>query len=229
MMVLCNPHNPGGRQWSLDELRRVASLAAKYGVIVISDEIHGDLMLFGHRHYSFFEAGEDAREWGMVLGAPSKTFNIPGLNFSWMVVENPALRDGFYSWLSLNEFNDPPFFATIATEAAYDHGSGWLRETLKYIEENITFLISQLETRIPAIKAVCPEASYLVWLDCRSLGMDSVELARFFTDEAGLALNNGAMFGKEGEGFMRINVALPRKRLAEAINRLEAAVKNHNT
>lgn len=224
MMVLCNPHNPGGRQWQPEELERVAEIAVRYGVIVISDEIHGDLMLDGKKHYSYFSAGENAEKTGIMFGAPSKTFNIPGLVSSWIVIRNPELREKFYSWLEVNEFSVPAFFATAATEAAYRHGEHWLACTLEYIEGNMTFLEKRLED-INGIRAIRPDASYLVWLDCRGLGLGQADLEDLFVRKAGLALNSGTVFGKEGEGFMRLNVALSRKELGIALDRLEAAVK----
>lgn len=224
MMILCNPHNPGGRQWSLDELRKIASVAARHNVIVISDEIHGDLMLDGKVHNSYFSAGEDAVKTGIMFGAPSKTFNIPGLVSSWIVTRNPELRDGFYKWLEVNEFNAPTFYATVSTEAAYEFGREWLGNTLRYIEENMDYLESRIDEIAP-IKSIRPDASYLVWLDCRALGLDQESLNRLFID-AGLALNDGAMFGKEGEGYMRLNVALSRMKLGTAIDNLRNAVEN---
>jgi len=224
MMILCNPHNPSGRQWSLEELRQIAGIAAKYDVKVISDEIHGDLMLPGKEHACYFNAGEDSEKTGMVFGAPSKTFNIPGLVSSWIAIRNPELRNGFYSWLETNEFNAPAFFATIATEAAYNYGEPWLRTTMDYIVGNMKLLGERLSV-IPGIKMVEPDASYLVWLDCRGLGLSQEQLNKLFTEDARLALNDGAMFGVQGTGYMRMNVALPRKELECALERLGLAVE----
>lgn len=226
MMILCNPHNPVGIQWPAEILRQVADICASAGMIVVSDEIHGDLML-GHRpHIPFLSVNENAKRIGIMLGAPSKTFNIPGLVSSWCVIKNPTLREEFFSWLTSNEFNDPTFFATLATEIAYNNAEGWLEQALDYIQGNIEYIAKTLpEMTGGKIKAYMPEASFLVWLDCRSLGLKQAGLINLFIDKAGLALNDGTMFGQEGEGFMRINVASPRAIVEEAVTRIANAVK----
>ncbi len=220
MMILCNPHNPAGIQWDDATLRSVASLAAKYGVKVVSDEIHGDLMLYGKRHYPFAMVSDEAAAVSITLGAPSKTFNIPGLVSSWVVVKNPAIREPFYRWLSVNEFNSPMMPAVIATEAAYRHGEEWLGEMLRYIEGNITAVEEYLAARESRIKPVRPDASFLVWLDCRELGLDQQALVDLFVNRARLALNDGTMFGTEGCGYMRFNVAAPRSVVLGALKQL---------
>ncbi len=225
LMVLCNPHNPIGITWEPAVLQQVASLAKQYGVIVVSDEIHGDLALFGHKHHPFATVSDDAAEVSITLSAPSKTFNIPGLVSSWCVVKNPELRRGFFSWLETNEFNEPTSVATIATEAAYKCGSEWLDQAKSYIERNIMaveeFCASKLPRRILPVR---PEASFLVWLDCRPLGLDHERLVDLFVNHAGLALNDGEMFGRGGFSHMRLNVASPRKVLLGAMEKLQSAI-----
>ena len=223
IMILCNPHNPGGLRWKLDTLREVASIAAKHNMIVISDEIHADLILSGEPHHCYFQAGSDAEQTGIVFGAPSKTFNIPGLVSSWSVIKNPELREGFYKWMSVNEFNDAPFTAVIPTEAAYTHGEQWRIELIKYLNENIDFVEEFFKKYIPKIRVLRPEASFLVWLDCRKMDMSQEELVDFFINRAHLALNDGSMFGKEGTGFMRMNIATSRDYLKEALESLKRA------
>ncbi len=224
LMILCNPHNPAGIQWSRDDLARVASLCRRHGVIVISDEIHGDLMLYGKRHIPFLSVGPDAEAVGITLGAPSKTFNIPGIISSWIVVKNPALRKPFYEWMECNEFSSPTFMATTATEIAYRTAEPWLEEMLRYIEGNIAAVERYFAENIPEIKPMRPQASFLVWLDCRRLGLSQAELTDLFINHARLALNDGEMFGVEGRGFMRLNVATPRHRLLKALKRLATAL-----
>ncbi len=223
MMILCNPHNPGGLRWSLEDLCRVADIAAKYDMIVISDEIHADLVLSGESHNCFFQAGKEAEKVGIVFGAPSKTFNIPGLVSSWSVIKNEKLRDDFYKWLSVNEFNDAPFTSVIPTEAAYNYGEPWRKELIGYINGNIDYVDDFFKKYIPQIKVIRPEASFLVWLDCRDMKMTQKELVDFFVNKAHLALNDGSMFGDEGIGFMRMNVATSRSFLAEALESLKRA------
>lgn len=225
MMILCNPHNPGGIQWSIDTLRQVAALCHKYNVKVISDEIHGDLMLYGNTHHSFATVSKEAEAVSITLGAPSKTFNIPGLVSSWIVIKNPELREPFYNWLESNEFNESTFVATIATEAAYTTGAEWLSEAMSYVEQNIDATIEFCATHMPQIKPMRPQASFLVWLDCRELGLSQAQLVDLFVNKAKLALNDGTMFGIEGTGFMRLNVACPRSVVMEALTRIAEAIK----
>lgn len=225
LMVLCNPHNPVGLQWDADTLREVARLARRYGVIVLSDEIHGDLMLFGRRHIPFASVSEDAAAVSVSFGAPSKTFNIPGLVGSWMVVPHRGLREGFYHWMEVNEFSSPFFAATVGGEEAYRKGEEWLDELLHYIEGNILAVEDFVKSEMPELKAVRPQASFLIWLDCRGLGMTQPELEDFFINKARLALNSGTMFGSQGAGFMRLNVAMPRHQLLDAMASLARAVR----
>lgn len=225
MMIVCNPHNPIGLQWSRETLAEVGRLCRKYGVLVISDEIHGDLMLGGRRHFPFADCGEDAAAVAITFGAPSKTFNIPGLVSSWCVVKNPEIREPFFHWLEVNEFNATTFVSTIGAEAAYSHGEEWLGEALEYIEGNLDALEEYLKENLPEVKMVRPEASFLVWMDFNGLNLSHDELVDLVVNHAGLALNDGEMFGPEGHGFMRVNVATPRKMLFEAMDKLAKACK----
>lgn len=224
MMILCNPHNPIGIQWSRETLAEVGRLARKYGVIVISDEIHGDLMLGGRPHYPFAASGEDAAAVAVTFGAPSKTFNIPGLVSSWCVIKNPELREPFFQWLEVNEFNATTFVSTIGAEAAYNNGEQWLAEVTEYLEGNIDAVEQFISTRLPGIRMVRPQASFLIWMDFRGLNMNHDELVDLVVNHAGLALNDGEMFGAQGHGFMRVNIATPRRSLLEALGRLESAL-----
>ena len=223
MMILCNPHNPVGIQWDAETLRHVASLARRYGVKVISDEIHGDLMLYGARHIPFCSVSDDAAAVSITFGAPSKTFNIPGLVSSWMIVHNPELRKEFYDWMAVNEFSAPIFTATVATEAAYRNGEEWMTELLEYLQGNIDAVIDFVERSMPGVRAVRPQASFLVWLDFRGLGLSHDELLERMLKKARLALNDGAMFGHQGTGFMRLNVAKPRVELLKDMARMAQA------
>lgn len=225
MMILCNPHNPVGIQWSRETLAEVGRICREGGVVCVSDEIHGDLVLHGKPHYPFAACGEDCEAVAVTFGAPSKTFNIPGLVSSWCVVRNPALREEFFQWLEINEFSTPTFVSTIGTEAAYRNGGQWLSEAMGYIEKNIETVKKFLAERLPRIGMVEPQASFLIWMDFRQLGLDHDSLVDLVVNRAGLALNDGEMFGAEGHGFMRVNVATPRCCLIKALERLEAAVK----
>ena len=226
LMVLCNPHNPIGICWDKDTLKEVARLARKYGVIVISDEIHGDLGIFGHRHTPFASVSEDAEMVSISFGAPSKTFNIPGVTSSWCVVKNPEIRKPFFDWLQVNEFSVPTWFSTVATEAAYTEGEEWLDELIPYIEDNIRTVEEYCKQNLPEIHPVRPQASFLIWLDCTKLGLNHDELIDLFVNHAHLALNDGEMFGHGGEGHMRLNVANPRSILLNALEQLKNAINS---
>ena len=224
MMILCNPHNPIGIQWDRPTLARLARLCRDAGCVVVSDEIHGDLMLGGRPHIPFLAAGEDAEAIGIMLAAPSKTFNIPGLVSSWMAVKNPELRKGFYHWLEVNEFSSPVSFSVIGAEAAYRNGEQWLDEMLEYVEDNIAFTRDYIARNIPGLSMVEPQASFLVWLDFRALHLCQDEIMRLLLDKAHLALNDGTMFGPQGAGFARLNVGTPRCVLEKALDSLRRAI-----
>ena len=225
MLVISNPHNPGGIVWDRATLERVADICDRNNVIVISDEIHCDLALFGHRHIPFATVSEAAARCSITLGAPSKTFNIAGIVSSYAIVPNPALRRPLFKWMSANEFDEPTLFAPIATIAAFAQGEEWRRQMLDYVEENVLFLERFCADNLPGIKPLRPQASFLVWLDCRPLGLNHAQLNDLFINRARLALNDGEMFGPGGEGFMRLNVATPRVVLREALERIALALK----
>ena len=225
MLILSNPHNPGGMVWDASTLRRLAAFCHERGIIVLSDEIHCDMVLSGHRHVPFASVSPEAAACSITFGAPSKTFNIAGIVSSYAIVPDDALRNKYYGWLAANELNEPTLFAPIATIAAFRQGEEWRRQMLAYVEANIDFVDTYLRAHIPAIRAVRPQASFLVWLDCRALGLDHDALVGLFVNRARLALNDGEMFGPGGQGFMRLNVGTPRRVLAEALERLRAAVE----
>ena len=225
MLVLSNPHNPAGIVWSRDTLKRLAEFCHRKGLIVISDEIHCDMALFGNKHIPFASVSEEAAACSITFGAPSKTFNIAGIVCSYAVVPDDGLRERFFSWLEANEFGAAPIFSPIATIAAFRKGEEWRRQMVAYIEGNIEYVISFCRERIPQIRPLRPQASFLVWLDCRGLGLDHDSLISLFIDKAGLALNDGEMFSPGGEGFMRLNIGTPRSVLETAMISLEKAVK----
>ncbi len=225
LLILSNPHNPAGIVWDEETLRRLAHFCAERGIIVISDEIHCDMALFGNRHHPFASVSEEAAQCSITFGAPSKTFNIAGIVSSYCIVPNKDLRNRLFSWMAANELDEPHIFAPIATMAAFNEGEEWRRQMLHYIEGNIMFVEDYLKENLPQIKPLRPQASFLVWLDCRGLHLQHDALVSLFVDEAGLALNDGEMFGKGGEGFMRMNIASPRAVLREALGRLKDAVE----
>ena len=225
MLILSNPHNPGGTVWEADTLRRLAAVCHKRGIIVVSDEIHADMTLWNNRHIPFATVSDEAASCSITFGAPSKTFNIAGVVSSYAVVPDESLRRRFYGWMEANELNEPNLFSPIATVAAFTKGEPWRQQMLRYVEGNVDYVIDFLAEHLPQIKPWRPQASFLVWLDCRALGLEHEALKRLFVEKAGLALNEGAMFGREGEGFMRLNVGTSRRVLEQAMNQLETAVK----
>ena len=225
VLILSNPHNPAGIAWDKDTLARLADFCFDHNIIVISDEIHCDMALWGNKHVPFATASEKAAQLSITFGAPSKTFNIAGIVSSYSIVPNKELREKFYSWLAANELNEAPLFSPIATIAAFQNGEQWRREMLSYVEQNIIFVEEYCREYIPQIKPLRPEASFLVWLDCRNLHLDHDQLVDLFVNKAHLALNDGEMFGHGGEGFMRMNVGTPRAILRQALDQLREAVE----
>ena len=225
MLILSNPHNPAGIVWDKETLARLAEFCYDHNIIVVSDEIHCDMTLWGNRHVPFPTASEKAAQCSITFGAPSKTFNIAGIVSSYSVIINDSMRRRFYTWLQANELNEPTLFSPIATIAAFRYGEDWRRQMLSYIESNIVFVEDYCAKHIPQIKPLRPEASFLVWLDCRALGLNHQELVDLFVKKARLALNDGEMFGQGGKGFMRLNVATPRIILMQAMEQLRSAVE----
>ena len=226
LLILCNPHNPGGRVWTKEELSQIADICYENGTLVISDEIHADLTLPPYKHPTFALISEKARMNSLVFMSPSKAFNMPGLASSYAIIENDELRHQFQVYMEASEFSEGHLFAYLSVAAAYSHGTEWLDQVIAYIKGNIDFTESYLKERIPAIRMIRPQASYLIFLDCRELGLSQEELNRLFVEDAHLALNEGTTFGKEGEGFMRLNVACPRATLEKALRQLEQAINN---
>ena len=225
MLILSNPHNPAGILWDKDTLARLARFCHSRGIIVISDEIHCDMALWGGRHIPFASSCEQAAQCSITFGSPSKTFNIAGIVSSYAIVPEQELREKFYGYLSANEYNDPPIFSPIATIAAFRNGEQWRKEMLEYVEGNILALEQYCRQYIPEIKPLRPQASFLVWLDCRALGLAHEQLVSLFVDKAGLALNDGEMFGQGGQSFMRMNAGCPRATLMQALEKLRSALR----
>lgn len=223
LFLLCNPHNPGGRVWNADELVRIADICARNGVIVISDEIHCDMALTGYKHTVFATVSEAAAQNSVTLMAASKTFNIAGLKSSYHIIQNEALRKQYSEYLTRSELDTAHLFATTAVAVAYNEGDEWLAQMLQYVEENIAFLDKYLKENMPKISFIRPQASYLVFLDTRELGMPQERLVEFFLKEAKVAMNDGTMFGQEGAGFMRMNLGCPRATLQQALEQIKAA------
>lgn len=228
VFVLCNPHNPGGITWNKETLQRLADFCYEHHLIVVSDEIHCDMAIFGHKHIPFASVSDKARSISITFQAPTKTFNIAGIVSSYAIVPNEEIRKKFYGWLVANEFDEPTLFAPIATIAAFRYGEEYRKQMLTYIEDNIRFVEDYCREHIPSIRPLRPQASFLVWLNCRDLHLGHDQLLDLFIDKAHLALNDGEMFGIGGEGFMRLNIASPRAIIQQAMERLAEAVKKYD-
>lgn len=217
LLLLCSPHNPGGRVWSEDELRRLGELCVQYGVTVVSDEIHGDLVHSGHRHIPFASLSPEIADITITCLSATKTFNLPGLHTSFMVVSNVAARGKINQRLKLLGLSHASHFAQDAVEAAFNEGEAWLDQVLGYIGENIAFACQYLNEHLPQVKTMIPDATYLLWVDCRSLGLDSRDLKELMFHQAKVAFSEGSGFGEDGTGWLRINLACPRSLLSQAL------------
>ena len=225
MMILSNPHNPGGTVWSADDLRRIAQICTRHRLVVIADEIHADLTLPPHRHTSFSTVSEEARNCSITFIAPSKTFNIAGLGSSLSYVYSETLRERFYGFLNAYEVANGNVFAFVGAEAAFRYGEDWLRQLKDYLVGNVLTLKEFLAAELPQVNHILPEASFLPWLDFSAYGYSHSELAQRFIERGRVALNDGTTFGgSRYEGCFRINIGCPRARLREALQRIEQSL-----
>ena len=219
LFILCNPHNPVGRVWTKEELERLGDICLKHGVFVVSDEIHADFV-FERKHTVFSEVKEAYRDISMICTSPSKTFNIAGLQVSNIFISNPEKATAFRRQVAAAGYSQVGLPGLVACEAAYRHGDEWLEGVLAYIKANAEFTRAYLQEHLPRVKMTKLEGTYLVWLDFRDYGLTDKELDEKILNQAGLWLDSGAVFGKCGEGFQRINIACPRKTLQQALDRL---------
>lgn len=225
VLVLCNPHNPIGIVWDRETLARLADICERHGVLVFSDEIHADLALEGRRQIPFCSVSPSAARTGLIFGSPSKAFNLAGFSgTAWCVIPNAKLRESFMKTLRSAKLNETPIPSLVATIAAYTHEPVWLEDLKHYLEGNIEYTVQTLDGS-SGIRAVKPEASFVVWLDCRQLGLRQPELVSLFNDMAGVVVNNGISYGTGGEGFVRLNVGCPRSIVEEALERILGQVR----
>lgn len=225
IFVLCAPHNPVGRVWRRGELQRMADLCVQHDVLMIVDEIHADLVYSPHRHIPMARLSPEIGARCITLHAPSKTFNVAGLNTSFAVVENADLRQRLKDALNRSGLTSGNVFGITALTAAYEAGEPWLEQLLKQLQANVVYVVDYIEQHITSICVQRPESTFLLWLDCRALGLDDAMLNRFFIDEAGLGLNTGNSFGAPGSGFMRLNIACPLSQLETAMTKLQVAIE----
>ena len=225
LLILCNPHNPVGRVWRKDELQTLADICLEKNITIISDEIHSDLILSGHKHIPLASLSDQIASITVTLMAPSKTFNMAGLASSAAITSNPELKRQFEKIPNSMHISSGNLFGITAFEAAYTHGDNWLQELVIYLGKNLTFIEQFIKANIPLMKVVRAEGTYLAWLDCTNLGMDDKDLRDFFISKAKVGLNSGTDFGAGGEGFMRINFGCPKSVLEKGLTRIEAAMK----
>jgi cystathionine beta-lyase len=228
MIMISNPHNPVGRIWTREELEALADICLRNNIIIISDEIHSDLVMPGYKHIPLASLSEEIASKTITLIAPSKTFNLAGLSTSSVIISNPELRKSFNAIVENLHVGNGNLFGTIASISAYTNGQEWLEQLITYLSGNIRLVEDFCRERIPQIIPVTTEATYMIWLDCRKLGMKGRELNSFFINQTGVGLNEGSTFGNGGEGYMRMNVATTRKTLQKALEQIEKAVSDLN-
>ncbi|MBR5348689.1 MAG: pyridoxal phosphate-dependent aminotransferase [Lachnospiraceae bacterium] len=224
LFLLCSPHNPVGRVWKREELQHVVDLCLKYGVILVSDEIHEDFVYPGYKHISLFNVDKRAKDIGITCTSVSKTFNLAGLQISNILIPNRELRKRFRKQVNASGYSQVNTFGVVAAKAAYQNGEEWYAAVTKYIHENLAVLKTFVKEHLPRIHVIEPEGTYLVWLDFRELGSNERELQNLIVYKAKLWLDDGYIFGKQGAGFQRINLATSRSILLEALERIKKSI-----
>jgi cystathionine beta-lyase len=225
LLLLCSPHNPGGRVWTREELTRIGEICLRHDVLVVADEIHQDLVYRGYKHIPFASIDERFANRSFTCIATSKTFNLAGLQASSVIIPNTELRRRYNHALKTFSLHMESYFGVSAVISGYTHGDAWLDQLMVYLEGNLDYLVSFMGSRLPEVKVMRPEATYLAWMDCRAISEDPADLKRLMFDEARVAFTEGSVFGKAGAGYLRVNMACPRSRLAEALERFAAAVE----
>lgn len=226
LMILCSPHNPVGRVWTKEELTELGSLCIRHNILLIADEIHGDIIYSGYKHIPFASISKEFADHCVLCNAPNKSFNIAGLQGCNVIIKNPAIRKRYLEYIDKFHMAEFTPLSMAAHQAAYAHGGEWFDELLVYLEGNIRFTIDYLQENLPAVKVVPPEATYMIWLDFRGTGLSMDEINDRLIKEAKVALNDGYMFGETGAGFQRMNIACPRKIVEQALERIVSAFQS---
>jgi cystathionine beta-lyase len=226
MILLCSPHNPVSRVWRDEELLRLGKLCTGNDILVVSDEIHEDIVYEGFKHVPFTTVSEEFAERSIICTAASKTFNLPGLRTSNIIIPNPELRERFSEVARSCGMHTPNMFGIAATEAAYRYGEPWLEQLLKYLQGNIRFLMQYLTERLHGVKLIQPQGTYLLWLDFRNCNVDPSRLGQFIREDARVGLEAGTLFGCKESGFERMNIACTRATLEEGLHRIETAIES---
>ena len=224
LMILCNPHNPVGRVWSFEDLQKVGQICREQQVLLISDEIHGDLIMPGHQFNSFGLQDQEMLDNVIISTAPSKTFNLAGLKTSNLIIPNPRIRQQMKDEIKASGLFGMNPFGIVATQTAYEHGAPWLQEAIQYISGNFEFLRDFIRSKLPMLNVLPMEATYLCWIDCRELGLNDGRLQELILEDSRIYVDDGPIFGPEGSGFFRLNLACPRKIVEKALNRLKNSI-----
>ena len=225
LFILCSPHNPVGRVWSREELTRLSEICLKHNVIVFADEIHNDFVFEPNKHIVFSTISKEAAWNSVISTSASKTFNLAGLQFSVNFIQNPVLKKKFHDERDKTGYDEPSLMGFVATQAAYEHGKDWLTALKKHLVENLDFVRNFVKENLPKVRLIEPEGTYLLWLDFSAYGYSDSELDNLIVNKAKVWLDRGTMFGCEGEGYQRINIATPRPILEEALKRIEKNLK----
>ncbi|MDY6396531.1 MAG: MalY/PatB family protein [Treponema sp.] len=225
LFILCSPHNPVGRVWSREELTRLSEICLKHNVIVFADEIHNDFIFEPNKHIVFSTISKEAAWNSVISTSASKTFNLAGLQFSVNFIQNPVLKKKFHDERDKTGYDEPSLMGFVATQAAYEHGKDWLTALKKHLVENLDFVRNFVKENLPKVRLIEPEGTYLLWLDFSAYGYSDSELDNLIVNKAKVWLDRGTMFGCEGEGYQRINIATPRPILEEALKRIEKNLK----
>ncbi len=226
LLLISSPHNPVGRVWSVEELNKMMELCIKYDVLLLSDEIHADLVFKPHKHTPSAVVSELAKDHCVTFMAPSKTFNMAGLSTSFLIIQNEELKKKYEAILSAYHLGLGNVFGNEGLEAAFNQGAPWLDQLMDYLQKNVDLVADFFNNEFPEITILKPEATYLLWLNCKSLHLNDEELNDFFINKAELGLNRGSVFGSGGEGYMRMNIACPKSTLEKALHQLKLAKKN---
>jgi cystathionine beta-lyase len=226
MLLLCNPHNPCGSVWTKDELLKLQAICQKHNILVVSDEIHADIIYAPAKHIPYASISESAAMNSITVMSHSKTFNVAGLTTSFVICKNQELLKKYNKGLQIPHLHMGNIFGNEALVAAYNQGEPWLEELLDYLKNNVAVVDSFVKKQLPQIKLIKPESTFLLWLDCRALNLSAKELGNLFLHDAKVAVNEGSMFGPGGEGFVRLNIGCPRSVLEKALNQMREAINN---
>lgn len=224
VFILCNPHNPVGRVWTKDELITIGDICVKHNVLVLSDEIHADFIYPGHEHIVFASLKPEYLSRTITCTAPSKTFNLAGLQVSNIFIENSQLKSAFKNEIVKSGYSQLNTMGLVACQAAYEHGEDWLKGLKQYLLENLNYLRNFLQVHLPDLTLIEPDGTYLIWIDFQKMNLTDIELENLIVNKAGLWLDAGTLFGPEGSGFQRINIACTRETLTQALNQLKNAI-----